>query len=98
MTKNKMYAMIYKRTLLSDDYYIFLPCHYICGEYDITDKSITDLSGNPFYECSNYSIITLPADLTYFYDLTEEELLNMYQVENINEAVSKYYDSLRKIS
>ena len=92
----KMYAMLYKRELLSEDYYVFLPCHYLSGEYDASDKSITDLTGNPFYDCSNYPIITSPVDLTYYYDVTEEELLNMYQVEDIKEALSKYYDSLKK--
>ena len=96
MTKNKMYAMLYKRELLSEDYYVFLPCHYLYGEFDLSDKSITDLTGNPFYDCSNYSIITSSVELTYFYDVTEEDLLNMFQVDNIKEAVSLYYDSLKK--
>ena len=96
MTKVKEYALLYKREILSEDYYIFLPCHFIYGEFDSSDKSITDLTGNPFYECSNYSIITSPIELTYFYDITEDDLLNMYQTDNIKDAISKYYDALKR--
>lgn len=96
MTKVKEYALLYKREILSEDYYIFLPCHFIYGEFDSSDKSITDLTGNPFYECSNYSIITSPIELTYFYDITEDDLLNMYQIDNIKDAISKYYDALKR--
>jgi len=96
MAKNKVYAMLYKRELLSEDYYVFLPCHYLYGEYDSSDKSIIDITGNPFYDCNNYPIITSSIDLTYYYDVTENDLLNMYQIDNVKDAISKYYDNLKK--
>ena len=96
MTKVQEYAMLYKREVLSEDYYIFLPCHLIHGEYDSSDKSITDLTGTPFYECNNYTVVTIPVELTYYYDITEDDLLNMYQSDDINSSVSKYYNELKR--
>ena len=57
--KYEVYAMLYKRVALFDNYFIFLPCHYIQGMFDPTDKSITDNTGTPFYECIEYIIIKL---------------------------------------
>ena len=92
----KVYAMLYKRELIYDDYYVFIPCHYIQGRYDSSDKSITDNTGVPFYESTNYMAITSNVCLTYSFDFTEKDLINRYQVETIDEALVKYYDELKR--
>ena len=94
--KYEVYAMLYKRVALFDNYFIFLPCHYIQGMFDPTDKSITDNTGTPFYECIEYDIIQSAVSLTYRYDITESDLKNMFQTNDINSALSKYYDNFKK--
>ena len=95
MFKNKEYAMLYKREIIAEDFYIFLPCHIIYGEYDASDKSITDITGNPFYESSNPYIITSMVDLTYYYNISDADLLNMYQTDDIDAAIGMYYEGLK---
>lgn len=93
---NKVYAMIYKRLLISDDKYIYLPCHIINGIYDLSDKSITDTTGVPIYSCDNFIAVSSTYDLTYYYDISEKDLLNKYDTEDISEAVYKYYSDFKQ--
>lgn len=96
--KEKVYVMLYKRLLLFPDYLIFLPCHYAKGEYDSSDRCFTDEADFPYYECDNYDIVTSNEDLTFFYDITEEDLKNMFQTNNLSDALGKFYEEMKKIT
>lgn len=93
--KKDVYAMIYKRQLISDDLIIFLPCSCSFGVFDPSDNSFIDNIGNPYYECDNYDIVTSSIDLTYYYDITPKDLKNMYNVSDEKEALEKFSDNLR---
>ena len=50
-TKDISYAIIYKRFLTDNGYYLFFPCQCIEGDYDQTDKSFMDVYNHLYYSC-----------------------------------------------
>ena len=57
-TKDVSYAIIYKRFLTDNGYYLFFPCQCIEGYYDQTDKSFMDVYNHLYYSLLNYNINT----------------------------------------
>ena len=94
-TKN-VYAVLYKRQLLKDGYMIFIPCYYSDGVYDSTTQVFTDNGGNPYHECDNYDTIISSEATTYFYDITPRDVTNRYQIDNVAEAMSKFYEEIQR--
>ena len=94
--QSNVYAILYKRQLICDDYMIFLPCYYTDGVFDSSDRSFTDNGGYPYYECDNYDIVTSSQDLTYYYDISAKDVMNMYQIDNAHEAISMFYERIKK--
>lgn len=99
MSKKKeqeVYAILYKRQLLFEDYVLFLPCYYSKGVFDSEDRSFTDDVAYPYYECDNYEAILSTQDMTFFYDITENDLLDMYPACDLSEALCMYYENVKK--
>lgn len=99
MSKKKtqeVYAILYKRQLLFEDYMLFLPCYFSKGIFDSEDRSFTDEVGYPYYECDNYDAVMSTQDLTFFYDITESDLLDMYPACDLDEAVGMFYENAKK--
>lgn len=99
MSKKKnqeVYAILYKRQLLFEDYMLFLPCYYSKGVFDSEDRSFTDDVAYPYYECDNYEAILSTQDMTFFYDITEDDLLDMYPACDLSEALCMYYENVKK--
>lgn len=99
MSKKKeqeVYAILYKRQLLFEDYVLFLPCYYSKGVFDSEDRSFTDDLAYPYYECDNYEAILSTQDMTFFYDITENDLLDMYPACDLSEALCMYYENVKK--
>lgn len=91
-----VYAVLYKRQLLKDGYMIFIPCYYSDGVYDSTTQVFTDNGGNPYHECDNYDTIISSEATTYFYDITPRDVTNRYQIDNVAEAMSKFYEEIQR--
>lgn len=94
-TKN-VYAILYKRQLLQDGYMIFIPSYYSDGVYDSVNQTFTDNGGNPYHECDNYDTIISTEATTFFYDITPQDVTNRYQVDNVVEAMSMFYEEIQK--
>lgn len=94
-TKDVSYAIIYKRFLTDNGYYLFFPCQCIEGYYDQTDKSFMDVYNHLYYSCDNYTMINTGQSDTYYYEATLSDIKNMFNVEDKDEAVAKFYDKLR---
>lgn len=94
-TKDISYAIIYKRFLTDNGYYLFFPCQCIEGDYDQTDKSFMDVYNHLYYSCDNYTMINTGQSDTYYYEATLSDIKNMFNVEDKDEAVAKFYDKLR---
>lgn len=92
----EVYAILYKRQLLYDDYMIFLPCYYSNGIYNSDNKSFVDNAGTFYYECDNYDVITSSQEMTYFYDISPRDVTNRYQVDNVSEAMGLFYEEIKK--
>ena len=95
-TKN-VYAILYKRQLLQDGYMIFIPSYYSDGVYDSVNQTFTDNGGNPYHECDNYDTIISTEATTFFYDITPQDVTNRYQVDNVVEAMSMFYEEIQKV-
>lgn len=93
---DNFFAILYKRILLYEDYIIFIPCHYVEGYYDKSDKSFIDNSNIPYYSCDNYSFVNSGADLTYYYDISIKDLENRYN-ESATTAIGKFYEEIKKV-
>ena len=94
--QDNIFAILYKRQLLCDDYMLFLPCYYTDGVYDSSDRSFIDNGGYPYYECDNYDIVTSTQDMTFYYDISAKDVMNMYHVDNAHEAMASFYEHIRK--
>lgn len=93
---SEVYAILYKRQLLFEDYMLFLPCYYSKGVFDSEDRSFTDDVAYPYYECDNYEAVLSTQDMTFFYDITEDDLLDMYPACDLSEALCMYYENVKK--
>ena len=93
--QDNIYAILYKRQLLCDDYYVFFPCQCVEGCYDTSDKSFIDMYGNIYYSCSNHTMINTGQSFTYYYDTSIDDIINMMGIQDREEAVSKFYDKLK---
>lgn len=89
------YAIIYKRILTDNGYYLFFPCQCVEGSYDKSDKSFIDIYHNLYYSCNNYTMINEGQSDTYYYDTTLDDIKNMFQIDDKDEAVAKFYNKLR---
>lgn len=92
--KKNIFAIFYKRQLICDNFLLFMPCSYGDGIYDSTDHSFIDHSGHPYYGCDNYDMVTDTVDLTYYFDISHDDLRNRYAINNAYEALSKFYDEI----
>ncbi len=94
--ENEVYAVLYRRQLLCEDYMLFLPCYYSKGVFDSEDRSFTDEVAYPYYECDNYEVVLSTQDMTFFYDITEDDLLDMYPACDLDEALCMYFENVKK--
>lgn len=94
-TKDISYSILYKRILTDNGYYVFFPCQCVEGYYDKTDQSFLDDHGHLYYSCSNYTMINTGQSDTYYYETTLEDIKNMFQTDDKDEAVTKFYDKLK---
>ena len=94
--ENEVYAVLYRRQLLCEDYMLFLPCYYSKGIFDSEDRSFTDEVAYPYYECDNYEVVLSTQDMTFFYDITEDDLLDMYPACDLDEALCMYFENVKK--
>lgn len=94
-TKDISYSILYKRILTDNGYYVFFPCQCVEGYYDKTDQSFLDDHGHLYYSCNNYTMINTGQSDTYYYETTLEDIKNMFQTEDKDEAVTKFYDKLK---
>lgn len=93
--KDISYAILYKRIISDDGYYVFFPCQCVEGSYDKTDKSFLDIHNHLYYSCDNYTMINTGQSDTYYYEANLEDIKNMFQTDDKNEAVTKFYDKLK---
>ena len=94
-TKDISYSILYKRILTDNGYYVFFPCQCVEGYYDKTDQSFLDDHNHLYYSCNNYTMINTGQSDTYYYETTLEDIKNMFQTEDKDEAVTKFYDKLK---
>ena len=94
-TKDISYSILYKRMLTDNGYYVFFPCQCVEGYYDKTDGSFLDEHGHLYYSCNNYTMINTGQSDTYYYEATLDDIKNMFQTEDKDEAVTKFYDKLK---
>ena len=94
-TKDISYSILYKRMLTDNGYYVFFPCQCVEGYYDKTDGSFLDNHGHLYYSCNNYTMINTGQSDTYYYEATLDDIKNMFQTEDKDEAVTKFYDKLK---
>lgn len=94
-TSEDVCAIIYKRELLCDDYYIYFPCQCVEGSFDRSDESVIDKYNCLYYGCENYSIVNTGQNLTYYYEARIDDVKNMMGVDDKTEAISKFYDKLK---
>lgn len=97
MSKYNVFAIIYRRQLICDDFYLFMPCSYAEGIIDSNDKMFIDHSGHMYNSCDSYNILTSGEDLTYYFDITSSDLKNRYCLHNAYEALSKFYEEIRDV-
>lgn len=94
-TSDKSYAILYKRILTDNGYYLFFPCQCVEGYYDKTDKSFMDIYNHLYYSCDNYTMINTGQSDTYYYESTLEDIKNMFHIDEDDKAVTKFYDKLK---
>ncbi len=96
-TPNEVFAVIYKKQLICDDLYLFMPCNYSEGIIDRSDGHFIDHSGHTFYSCKDFECFTSGHDLSYYFDITARDLQNRYQIPNTYEALSHFYDEIKDV-
>ena len=94
-TRDISYAIVYKRILTDNGYYLFFPCQCVEGYYDKTDKSFMDIYNHLYYSCDNYTMINTGQSDTYYYESTLEDIKNMFHIDDKDKAITKFYDNLR---
>lgn len=93
--KENMYAILYRRELVSDGRYVFFPCQCVEGYFDTSDKSFVDIYGNLYYSCDNYVMFGTNQTFTYYYDSSLNDIMNMMECGDPEIALSKFYDKLK---
>ena len=90
-----MYAMLMRKHLLSNDVVIYNPIKVIKGEFDEEDNYFLDEMGCDFPEATDIAfIVSCERQECYAYPITEEDLLNRYGTNVLEEAVEKYFDEV----
>ena len=86
-----MYAMLMRKHLLSNDVVIYNPIKAIKGEIDKEYNYFIDEMENDFLEATDICFITSGQyQECYAYPITEEDLLNRYGTDSLEEALEKY--------
>lgn len=86
-----MYAMLMRKHLLSNDVVIYNPIKAIKGEIDKEYNYFIDEMENDFLEATDiYFITSGQYQECYAYPITEEDLLNRYGTDSLEEALEKY--------
>ncbi len=91
------FTILYKRQPIYDEYVLFTPCHYIEGSIDSSDNCFIDNSGNMFYGCNCFEAVETQIDLTHYFDISANDLLDRYKLYNVYEAVGLFYEEIRKV-
>lgn len=90
-----MYAMLMRKHLLSNDVVIYNPIKAIKGEIDKEYNYFIDEMECDFPKATDEYFITSSQYLEgYAYPITEEDLLNRYGTDSLEEALEKYQDEV----
>ena len=93
--RDSIYAILYRREVISDGKYVFFPCQCIEGYFDSSDKSFIDIYGNLYYSCCNYTMLNTNQTFTYYYDISQDDVMNMMKSDDLESALSMFYDRIK---